>query len=66
MFILLKKSFFKSFVSTYFQIYPKLPYRYIPIVKSALKSSKHECKGIQNNFNLPYPLVITGSKTKTY
>lgn len=64
MFILLIKSFIKNFVSNYFQIYPKWPYRYIPIVKYALRYLKNECKGIQNNFHLPYPLVITGFKTK--
>lgn len=64
MFILLIKSFIKSFVSTYFKIYPKWPYRYIPIVKYALKYLKNECKGIQNNFHLPYLLVFTGFKNK--
>lgn len=63
MFILLIKSFIKSFVGNYFKIYPKGPYRYIPIVKYAIKYLKNECKGIQNNFHLPY-LVFTGFKIK--
>lgn len=58
MFILLLKSFIKSFVSTYFDIYPKLPNRYIPIVKSALKYLENECKGIQKKFDLPYTPCI--------
>lgn len=62
MFILLLKSFIKSFVSTYFHIYTKWPYRYVPIVKSTLRYLKNECKGIQNNFHLPYPLVFTRFK----
>lgn len=64
MFLLLIKSFIKSFVGNYFQIYPKWPYRYIPIVKYALKYLKNECKGIQNNFHLPHLLVFTGFKNK--
>lgn len=58
MFILLIKSLIKSFVSSYFHIYPKLPYRRIPIVKSALKYLENECKGIQNNVHLPYTPCI--------
>lgn len=58
MFILLIKSLIQSFVSSYFHIYPKLPYRRIPIVKSALKYLENECKGIQNNVHLPYTPCI--------